>query len=70
MIEEREHDVLSENCWCHPILYYEAPNGNQVWVHQYEDDPEGPPPEALMDAIVGACFDDDDWEGGEVVDDN
>lgn len=28
-----EHET-SENCWCHPTLYYKDPDtGNEVWVH-------------------------------------
>lgn len=55
----REHDLLSIDCWCHPVRVYKAKNGNEVWVHQYEDDPQGPPPEAIAEAIVNACFDDE-----------
>jgi hypothetical protein len=53
----REHlEMPSSECWCNPILYYIAPNGNEVWVHR---DPDGtePPPDLLVEACDDADMD-------------
>ena len=42
-----EHEN-SPDCWCHPYVVYQSPNGGQVWVHRGKE----PPAEVLAEAIA------------------
>ena len=53
--EEREH-INSEDCWCHPQVFFEADNGNKVWTHKGNGD-ELPPASILAQAIADAIAD-------------
>lgn len=48
----REHLDI-DTCWCHPILYYTAPNGAEVWLHREADG--STPPAALMLEVCEAA---------------
>lgn len=52
---ERLH-IDGEDCWCHPYVYFEADNGNKVWIHKGNGD-ELPPAKILAEAIADAIAD-------------
>ena len=51
-LEDSEH-VDSMDCWCHPDVIFEAPNGNQVIVHKAPGE-ELPPADIIAQAIADA----------------
>ena len=56
--EELLHEE-GEGCWCHPYIFFEADNGNKVWIHKGEGD-ELPPSRILAEAIADAIADKED----------
>jgi hypothetical protein len=56
MPDDTDHTSAPE-CWCEPVLYYTAPNGNEVWLHRTPDGSH-PPVELLARVIAAAAFTD------------
>jgi hypothetical protein len=48
--------IQSSKCWCGPTLFFEAENGNQVWVHKGPGD-DLPPSDMLAAAVAAAITD-------------